>query len=135
MGVLGEAALTDAETSSPTRRVVTSEPTATTSRHRWATGLMESRTTPGPAALRHHDTVVGTMRAAGFSIELAAHAYSALDSYIYGFALQPAAAARRCSCRRRRGRQGAVDRAHLVGRHPPLMAASLSRYQQAGTAV
>src|SRR6478736_4989926 len=29
-------------------------------RHRWATGLMESRTTPGPATLRHHDTVLGT---------------------------------------------------------------------------
>ena len=28
------------------------------------------------------------MRAAGFSIELTAHAYSVLDSYIYGFALQ-----------------------------------------------
>ena len=57
-------------------------------RHRWATGLMESRTTPGPATLRHHDTVLGILRGAGFSIELAAHAYSALDSYIYGFALQ-----------------------------------------------
>lgn len=60
------------------------------SRHRWATGLMESRTTPGPATLRHHDTVIGTLRGAGFSIEMAAHAFSALDSYIYGFALQEA---------------------------------------------
>jgi AcrR family transcriptional regulator len=58
------------------------------SRHRWAIGLMESRTTPGPATLRHHDTVLGTLRAAGFSLVLAAHAYSLLDSYIYGFALQ-----------------------------------------------
>ncbi len=57
-------------------------------RHRWATGLMESRTTPGPANLRHHDTVLGMLRNAGFSIALAAHAYSAMDSYIYGFALQ-----------------------------------------------
>ena len=55
-------------------------------RHRWAIGLMESRTTPGPATLRHHDAVLGRLRAAGFSIELAAHAYSVLDSYIYGFA-------------------------------------------------
>ncbi len=60
------------------------------SRHRWATGLMESRTTPGPATLRHHDSVIGILRAAGFSIEMAAHAYSALDSYTYGFALQEA---------------------------------------------
>ena len=57
-------------------------------RHRWATGLMESRSTPGPATLRYHDTVLGILRGAGFSIELAAHAYSVLDSYIYGFALQ-----------------------------------------------
>lgn len=57
-------------------------------RHRWAIGLMESRTTPGPATLRQHDTMLGTLRAAGFSIELTAHAYAALDSYVYGFALQ-----------------------------------------------
>jgi AcrR family transcriptional regulator len=56
--------------------------------HRWAIGLMESRTTPGPATLRHHDAVLACLRTAGFSIELAAHAYSALDSYVYGFALQ-----------------------------------------------
>ncbi|MCW2500030.1 MAG: putative transcriptional regulator, TetR family protein [Frankiales bacterium] len=57
-------------------------------RHRWAVGLMESRTAPGPATLRHHDAVLGTLREAGFSVELAAHAFSALDSYLYGFALQ-----------------------------------------------
>jgi AcrR family transcriptional regulator len=56
--------------------------------HRWAIGLMESRTTPGPATLRHHDSVIGALRVGGFSVPLAAHAYSALDSYIYGFALQ-----------------------------------------------
>jgi AcrR family transcriptional regulator len=56
-------------------------------RHRWAVGLMESRRTPGPANLRHHDAVIGRLRAAGFDVELAAHAYSLLDSYIYGFAL------------------------------------------------
>jgi len=58
------------------------------SRHGWAIGLMESRTSPGPATLRHHDAVIGCLRDAGFSIELAAHAFSVLDSYIYGFALQ-----------------------------------------------
>ena len=60
------------------------------SRHRWAIGLMESRTSPGPATLRHHDAVIGCLRQAGFPVALAAHAYSALDSYIYGFALQEA---------------------------------------------
>ena len=57
-------------------------------RHPWATGLMESRPTPGPANLRHHDAVLGVLRGAGFPLELAAHAYALLDSYIYGFALQ-----------------------------------------------
>jgi AcrR family transcriptional regulator len=59
-------------------------------RHPWAIGLMESRRTPGPATLRHHDAVLGCLRAAGFSVEMTAHAYSLLDSYIYGFALQEA---------------------------------------------
>jgi AcrR family transcriptional regulator len=59
-------------------------------RHPWAIGLMESRITPGPATLRHHDAVLGCLRRSGFSLELTAHAYSLLDSYIYGFALQEA---------------------------------------------
>jgi AcrR family transcriptional regulator len=58
------------------------------SRHGWAIGFMESRSSPGPATLRHHDAVIGCLRDAGFSVELAAHAFSVLDSYIYGFALQ-----------------------------------------------
>jgi AcrR family transcriptional regulator len=57
-------------------------------RHPWAIALMSTRTSPGSATLRHHDAVIGSLRAAGFSIELTAHAFSALDSYIYGFALQ-----------------------------------------------
>ncbi|MEO8228775.1 MAG: TetR/AcrR family transcriptional regulator [Chloroflexota bacterium] len=56
-------------------------------RHRWAIGLMESRVNPGPANLRHHDAVIGCLRAAGFDMAMAAHAYSLLDAYIYGFAL------------------------------------------------
>jgi AcrR family transcriptional regulator len=56
-------------------------------RHRWAIGLMESRINPGPANLRHHDAVIGCLRAAGFDMAMAATAYSLLDSYIYGFAL------------------------------------------------
>ena len=59
-------------------------------RHPWAIGLMESRANPGPATLRHHDATLGTLRAAGFSVEMTAHAYALLDSYIYGFALQEA---------------------------------------------
>jgi AcrR family transcriptional regulator len=55
--------------------------------HRWAIGLMESRRNPGPANLRHHDAVIGSLRSAGFDMAMAAHAYSLLDAYIYGFAL------------------------------------------------
>jgi AcrR family transcriptional regulator len=64
---------------------------AALNRHPWATGLMSSRTSPGPATLRHHDSVIGLLRGGGFSVALAAHAFSAIDSYVYGFALQEAA--------------------------------------------
>jgi len=59
-------------------------------RHPWAIALMSTRTSPGSATLRHHDAVIGSLRAAGFSVAMTAHAFSALDSYIYGFALQEA---------------------------------------------
>ena len=58
--------------------------------HRWAIGLLESRTSPGPATLRHHDRVLACLRGAGFSAELTAPTYALIDSYIYGFALQEA---------------------------------------------
>jgi len=61
---------------------------ATLGRHRWANGLMESWTTPGPASLRFHDAVLGCLREAGFSVEMTIQAYSVQDAYIYGFALQ-----------------------------------------------
>jgi AcrR family transcriptional regulator len=59
-------------------------------RHTWATRLLQSRTKPGPATMRHHDSVLGSLREAGFTVDMAAHAYSVMDSYIYGFALQQA---------------------------------------------
>jgi AcrR family transcriptional regulator len=61
---------------------------AAMTRHPWAISLMESRSSPGPATLRHHDAVLGCCRAAGFSVAMAAHAFSLIDSYIYGFVLQ-----------------------------------------------
>lgn len=57
-------------------------------RHPWAIGLMESRRTPGPATLRYHDAVIGHLLDAGFSLALVAHAISAIDGYLYGFAQQ-----------------------------------------------
>jgi AcrR family transcriptional regulator len=57
-------------------------------RHRWAVGLMESRENPGPPNRRHHNATMGCLREAGFSLRDAVHVFSALDSYVYGFALQ-----------------------------------------------
>ena len=59
-------------------------------RHPWAIGLMESRTSPGPANLRHHEAVTACLRRAGFPVLMATHANWLLDSYVYGFALQEA---------------------------------------------
>ena len=58
------------------------------SRHPWATGLKDSGTAPGPSTLRHHNRVIGTFRNSGFSVAMTAHAFSAVDSYVYGFAVQ-----------------------------------------------
>lgn len=62
---------------------------AVLARHPWAAGYMESRTTPGPATLLHHDAVLGCLRQA-MSLEATAHAYALLDAFVYGFALQEA---------------------------------------------
>lgn len=57
-------------------------------RHPWAVGRMESGT-PGPANLRHHNAVMACLRSeAGLGFRAAVHAYSLMDSYIYGYALQ-----------------------------------------------
>ena len=61
---------------------------AALTRHRWAISVMESRTSPGPATLRHHDAMLGACRRAGFSVPMAAHAISLIESYVYGFVLQ-----------------------------------------------
>ena len=57
-------------------------------RHSWALGMLDSRATPGPATLRHHDTVIGILLSGGFDLAGAASAFSLLDSYVYGFVLQ-----------------------------------------------
>lgn len=55
--------------------------------HPWALGLVESRRSPGPGLLRHHDAVLGCLRGGGFSVRLAAHAFAAIDAYVFGFVL------------------------------------------------
>ena len=59
-------------------------------RHPWATVVL-NRSGPTPALLHNLDAVIGSLRRGGFSVALAAHAFSLLDSYIYGFAVQEAA--------------------------------------------
>ena len=48
---------------------------------------------PAPARRRCATTTrsSATLRAAGFSVEMTAHAYALLDAYVYGFAIQEAA--------------------------------------------
>ena len=55
------------------------------SAHPWGLALVESRRNPGPILLAHHDAVLGCFRRGGFSVRLAAHAFSVIDSYVYGF--------------------------------------------------
>jgi AcrR family transcriptional regulator len=56
--------------------------------HPWAVSLMASRTSPGPATLRLLETGIRCFREGGFSVVLAAHAVSAIDSFVHGFVLQ-----------------------------------------------
>jgi AcrR family transcriptional regulator len=57
-------------------------------RHPWAGGVIESRTNPSRPRSEYPEAVVGILRRAGFSIEMAIHTFFTLDSYIYGFAIQ-----------------------------------------------
>ena len=56
-------------------------------RHPWAIGEMESRRRAGPENLRYHNETMACLREdAGFSFPMAVHAFSVMDSYIYGYA-------------------------------------------------
>ena len=72
--------------------------------HSWAIGLLEARRSMGPNQLRYLDVTLGSLRAAGFSIEGAAHAFWLLDSYVYGHVIQETSMAG--------GGSGEVDRAN-----------------------
>ena len=56
-------------------------------RHSWACDLMMSPSGVSMARLRWMDSVLGTLRQSGFSVDLTHHAYHALDSHIVGFTL------------------------------------------------
>ncbi len=74
----------------PAMRLRARSARAVLARHPWAAPLMESRTSPGPGVLGHHDAVIGCFRRGGFSVEMTAHAYALVDAFVYGFALQEA---------------------------------------------
>lgn len=71
------------------RRCVSAK--AALNRHPWAVPLMDSRTSPGPETLGHHEAVVACLRRGGLSWQMVAHANAMLDAFTYGFALQEAA--------------------------------------------
>lgn len=68
------------------RRAVSAR--AAFSRHPWAAALLDSREQSGPSKLDYADKVLGALLQAGFSPGVAANAFLALDSYIYGFERQ-----------------------------------------------
>ena len=55
-------------------------------RHTWAPAIIETLDDPGPAGLRHFDTVIGILREGGLPLELTHHALHLLGSRILGFA-------------------------------------------------
>lgn len=54
-------------------------------RHPWAPGVIESRTEASPAVIAYVDSMIGMLRAGGFSPDLTHHALHALGSRLYGF--------------------------------------------------
>ncbi|WP_425843461.1 TetR/AcrR family transcriptional regulator [Agrococcus sp. TSP3-2-1] len=55
--------------------------------HAWGPTLVESRRSPGAALLGHLESVLECLHRGGFPVRLAAHAFSVLDAYVYGFVL------------------------------------------------
>jgi AcrR family transcriptional regulator len=53
--------------------------------HRWAPGVLETRTTMNLDIVRYYDGVVGILRAGGFSNDLTHHSLHALGSRVIGF--------------------------------------------------
>ena len=56
--------------------------------HPWACSLSMSRPKVGPAKLGYVDSMLGSLREAGFSIQMAHNAMHAIENHISGFTLQ-----------------------------------------------
>ena len=56
-------------------------------RHTWAAALLMSPNHARPARFRYMDSLLGRLRAAGFSADATYHAYHVLDAFIFGYAV------------------------------------------------
>ncbi|MEO8475864.1 MAG: TetR/AcrR family transcriptional regulator [Actinomycetota bacterium] len=54
-------------------------------RHPWASRVMEYRTQPTPTVLTYMDSMIGMLRAGGFSMDLTHHAVHVMGSRMMGF--------------------------------------------------
>ena len=54
-------------------------------RHPWAPRLLDDLSEPGPAVMRHFDTVIGILREGGFSVEMTHHVLHLMGSRVLGF--------------------------------------------------
>jgi AcrR family transcriptional regulator len=54
-------------------------------RHKWAPGVIETRTTMSPLLMLYFDALLGIFREGGFSYDMAHHAMHALGSRMLGF--------------------------------------------------
>ncbi|WP_025620048.1 TetR/AcrR family transcriptional regulator [Salinispora cortesiana] len=72
-------------------------------RHPWVSLAIESQQTPTPAILAYLDSMVGTFRGGGFSVDLAHHVMHAMGSRALGFSQELFDAARNA------GRTGATS--------------------------
>lgn len=55
--------------------------------HPWALAIVESRRSPGPVLLQHHEAVLACLLREAFPVRLAAHAFSVVDAYVHGFVM------------------------------------------------
>jgi AcrR family transcriptional regulator len=58
-------------------------------RHPWAPAQIVARPDPGPATLRHIDSVLRILESGGFSMDMAHHALHVLGSRVFGFTQDP----------------------------------------------
>ncbi|MGW0432211.1 TetR/AcrR family transcriptional regulator [Micromonospora sp. NPDC003197] len=96
-------------------------------RHPWAPLAIESRNMATPAVLAYLDSMVGTLRAGGFSADLAHHVMHAMGSRILGFSQELFDVSRRA------GRSGTIQPEPPEGL-PPEAAARFPHLAEIATA-